>query len=78
MALAFARVMAEQVFGDDQSEHPVAQELQALVIALVLLGGAVGERLGEQRFGGETVAEPLRNLLTSRRGERGQGLLRSV
>ena len=59
VALGILRMGAVEVFGDDEAEHPVAEEFEALVITLVLLGGAVGERLGEQRLVAAAIAESL-------------------
>jgi hypothetical protein len=54
LALGEVRLAAVQLIGDDQAEHRVAQELQALVgrQAAVLVGeGPVGQRQPEQAVG---------------------------
>ena len=58
LALAMLRIVAEQIFGDNKAQDPVAQELQPLVVALVLLRRGMGKRPDQQNFVVEAVADP--------------------
>ena len=62
----------EQVFGDDQAKHPVAQELEALVVAAPHLAAGMGERPAQQRPVPEAVTQPVGNLVVMRGGEADQ------
>ncbi len=62
-ALVLVGVLAEHVLGDDQPEHGVAEELEALVglVARILRApAAVAEGTVQQPDVGEGVAEALR------------------
>ena len=62
LALVGAREGAIEHVGDDQAEHVVAKEFQALIAGAAIAagqGGNVGERAVKQGLVGELVADPL-------------------
>ena len=67
MAFALFRVGAEQIFGNDQPQNPIAEEFQPLIVALVLDGAGMGQRRAQEVLIHETITDFSRNRLEPRR-----------
>ena len=63
MAFPMRRVEPEKLFGNHQGQNPVAEEFQALVIIVFVVGAAMGQRVAQERLVLELVAKALRDLV---------------
>ena len=61
-----AGIEPEQFLGNHQGQNPVAEEFQALVVIVLVVGAAVGQRVAQQNLVLELIAKALRDLFMQR------------
>ena len=63
MAFPVRRIEPEQLLGNHQGQNPVAEKFQALVVIVLVVGAAVGQRMAQQNLVLELIAKALRDLV---------------
>jgi hypothetical protein len=59
-------IKPEQFFRDHQRQNPVTQEFQALIVVVLAVGAAMGERMAQKNRVLEVIPKALRDLFMPR------------